>query len=230
MKPIAPSDSATLPSIAGLLLAAGGGRRLGGRPKALLEYAGRPLVEHALRGLHEAGCGPVHIVLGAAAGEVRERADLEGCVLVDNPDWAGGMGSSLRAGLRSLAETEAQRAGTGARAVVVALVDQPGIGAGAVARVIHAYRDPASLAAAAYEGRRGHPVLFGADRWADIADLATGDQGAREYLRLHQEAITLVECGDIADPADIDTPDDLHLLRAASEPRNEPAARRATKR
>ncbi|MFI9102543.1 NTP transferase domain-containing protein [Streptomyces fildesensis] len=226
MKPIAPSDSAHLPSIAGLLLAAGGGRRLGGRPKALLEYAGRPLVEHALRGLREAGCGPVHIVLGAAADEVRERAELTGCVLVDNPDWAGGMGSSLRAGLRSLADTAEQRAGTGAQAVVVALVDQPGIGAGAVARVINAYRGPSSLAAASYGGRRGHPVLFGADRWADVADRATGDQGARDYLKLHRAAITLVECGDIADPADIDTPDDLHLLKPVSEP----AARRATKR
>ncbi|MDF9816381.1 CTP:molybdopterin cytidylyltransferase MocA [Streptomyces sp. SPB162] len=163
MKPIAPSDSATLPRVAGLLLAAGGGRRLGGRPKALLEYAGRPLVEHALRALREAGCGPVHIVLGAAADEVRERADLEGCVLVDNPDWAGGMGASLRAGLRSLADTEVRRAGTGAQAVVVALVDQPGIGSGAVARVIHAYQGPSSLAAASYGGRRGHPVLFGAE-------------------------------------------------------------------
>lgn len=230
MKPIAPSDSATVPAIAGLLLAAGGGRRLGGRPKALLEYAGRPLLEHALRALREAGCAPVHVVLGAAADEVRERADLAGCVLTDNPQWAGGMGSSLRAGLRSLADTEAQRAGTGAQAVVVALVDQPGIGAGAVARVINAYRSPSSLAAASYGGRRGHPVLFGADRWADIADSATGDQGARDYLKLHQEAITLVECGDIADPADIDTPDDLHLLRPVGDSDDRPAAPRATKR
>ncbi|MYW10849.1 NTP transferase domain-containing protein, partial [Streptomyces sp. SID2563] len=56
--------------IAGLLLAAGGGRRLGGRPKALLEHRGRPLVEHALRTLREGGCGPVHVVLGASADEV----------------------------------------------------------------------------------------------------------------------------------------------------------------
>ncbi|MDJ0340776.1 nucleotidyltransferase family protein [Streptomyces sp. H10-C2] len=219
MKPIAPSDDATLPAIAGLLLAAGGGRRLGGRPKALLEYAGRPLVEHAVRGLREAGCGPVHVVLGAAAAEVRERADLADCVLADNPDWADGMGSSLRAGLRSLA-------GTGVQGVVVALVDQPGIGAAAIARVISAYRSPSSLAAASYGGRRGHPVLFGAERWAGIADGASGDQGARDYLKLHREALTLVECGDVADPADIDTPDDLHLLKPAGTS----AAPRATKR
>lgn len=191
--------------IAGLLLAAGGGRRLGGRPKALLEYAGRPLVESAARVLRDGGCRPVHIVLGAAAEEVRARAELGGCVVTVNPGWAEGMGSSLRAGLASLA-------GTGALAVVVALVDQPGIGAAAVARVAAAYVSPGSLAAAAYDGRRGHPILLGADHWAGAAASAVGDRGARSYLQRHEREITLVECGDIAAPADIDTPEDLHRL------------------
>ncbi|MFE0084546.1 NTP transferase domain-containing protein, partial [[Kitasatospora] papulosa] len=53
-----------IPVVAGVLLAAGGGRRLGGRPKALLEHRGRPLVEHAVRALRNGGCGPVHVVLG----------------------------------------------------------------------------------------------------------------------------------------------------------------------
>ncbi|MEU9125383.1 nucleotidyltransferase family protein [Streptomyces sp. NPDC048506] len=191
--------------MAGLLLAAGGGRRLGGRPKALLDHRGRPLVEHAARALRDGGCDPVHIVLGAAADSVRARADLAAYEVSENPDWAQGMGSSLRAGLTGLA-------GSGAGAVVVSLVDQPGIGAAAVARLIAAYRDGADLAAAAYEGRRGHPVLFGADRWADIASTAEGDRGARSYLQQHAAAVTLVECSDIAEPYDIDTPEDLSRL------------------
>ncbi|AQA14675.1 nucleotidyltransferase family protein [Streptomyces malaysiensis] len=191
--------------VAGIVLAAGGGRRLGGRPKALLTHRGRPLVEHAAHALLAGGCAPVHIVLGAGAETVRERARLPGCVLVDNPDWAEGMGSSLRAGLGSLA-------GTDAGAALVALVDQPGIGAEAVARVVAAYRSPSTLAAAAYDGERGHPVLFGADRWGDITTSAVGDRGARAYLRAHQSAITLVDCSDIARTDDIDTPEDLTLL------------------
>jgi len=119
--------------VAGVLLAAGGGRRLGGRPKALLTYEGRPLVEHALRALRDGGCGPVHVVLGAAADEVRERADLSGCVIVDNPRWEEGMGSSLRAALASLAAAERPSA-----AALIGLVDQPGVGAAAVARVLAA--------------------------------------------------------------------------------------------
>lgn len=191
--------------IAGLLLAAGGGRRLGGRPKALLEHRGRPLVEHAVRTLREGGCDPVHVVLGATADEVRSRADLAGCTVGVNPEWTEGMGSSLRAGLGALAET-------GADAALVLLVDQPGIDARAVARVLAAYRDRTSLVAASYAGERGHPVLFGADLWADIAAGAVGDQGARAYLREHRAALRLVECSDVAQAYDIDTPADLSHL------------------
>ncbi|MFF7948374.1 nucleotidyltransferase family protein [Streptomyces griseorubiginosus] len=191
--------------VAGLLLAAGGGRRLGGRPKALLEHRGRPLVEHAVGVLRAAGCTRVHVVLGAAAAAVRERAELGECVIVENPAWAEGMGSSLRAGLDSLA-------GTGAQGAVVSLVDQPGIGAEAVRRVLAAFDGSTSLAAAAYDGVRGHPVLFGRAHWPGIAATATGDQGARVYLREHREALTLVECGDVAQAYDIDTLDDLRHL------------------
>ncbi|MEU7070254.1 nucleotidyltransferase family protein [Streptomyces narbonensis] len=195
------------PVVAGLLLAAGGGRRLGGRPKALLTHRGRPLVEHAVGVLRGAGCQVVHVVLGAAAGAVRERAELPGCVLVDNPDWAEGMGSSLRAGLASLA-TDAR----GVDAALVLLVDQPGIGVEAVSRVRAAYRSRDSLAAASYDGERGHPVLFGAGHWAGIEKTAVGDRGARDYLAAHRDAITPVDCSDVAEPYDIDTEADLAHL------------------
>ncbi|WP_181793110.1 NTP transferase domain-containing protein [Streptomyces sp. WELS2] len=191
--------------VAGLLLAAGGGRRLGGRPKALLEHRGRPLVEHAVGVLRASRCGRIHVVLGAAADEVRARAELDGCVLVDNPAWAEGMGSSLRAGLASLA-------GTGVRAALTGLVDQPGIGPAAAARVLDACRDERSLVSAAYDGVRGHPVLLGAAHWAGVAEAATGDRGARDYLRAHRAELRLVECGDVAEPYDIDTEADLGHL------------------
>ncbi|GLF97969.1 nucleotidyltransferase family protein [Streptomyces yaizuensis] len=191
--------------VAGLLLAAGGGHRLGDHPKALLTHHGRPLVEHAVRALRDGGCDPVHVVLGAAADRVRAAADLTGCVVLENPAWTRGMGTSLRAGLASLSPTAAG-------AVLVTLVDQPGVGAAAVARLRSAYTSPSVLAAAGYGGRRGHPVLIGADRWAGVAAAARGDRGARAYLREHTGSLLLVECGDIADPRDIDTPADLGLL------------------
>jgi nicotine blue oxidoreductase len=197
--------------VAGLLLAAGGGRRLGGRPKALLPFGGRPLVEHAVRALRDGGCSQVHVVLGAAAAEVRAAARLDGCVLVDNPHWPDGLGSSLRAGLASLSAAPMRPA-----AAVITLVDQPGVGAAAVARVAAAAREGddllSALVSAVYGERRGHPVLIGASRWAGAAGAASGDTGARTYLREHAGQTLLVDCADVADPADVDTPSDLHLL------------------
>ncbi|MFF5719252.1 NTP transferase domain-containing protein [Streptomyces buecherae] len=208
------------PAVVGLVLAAGGGRRLGGRPKALLDHGGRPLVERAVRAARAGGCAPVvHVVLGAAAERVRERADLAGCVVADNPDWATGMGSSLRVGLASVRDAPrgglgpgGSPSGAGASAVLVLLVDQPGVGAEAVARVVRAHRAGAGLVAAAYAGRRGHPVLFARQHWARVAALAHGDRGARDFLRAHAAELTLVECADVASCADIDTPADLRLL------------------
>ncbi|MCC9310449.1 nucleotidyltransferase family protein [Kitasatospora sp. RB6PN24] len=189
------------PTVPALVLAAGGGRRLGGRPKALLGLHGRPLVEHAVRVVREGGCAPVLVVLGAARDQVAATADLTGCTVVANPDWAAGLGGSLRAGLAALP--------SGSPAVLVTLVDTPGVTPAAVARLLAAHRDGAQLAAAGYAGRRGHPVLIGARHFAEAAAGATGDAGARALLTAHRAELRLVECGDVAVPDDLDTPGDL---------------------
>ena len=165
-------------------------------PKALVERDGALLVELGVKTLRDGGCDPVVVVLGAAADEVRQRADLDRATLVDNPDWAQGMGSSLRAGLAALEQTPAQ-------AAVVLLVDTPGITAAAVRRVA-LDSTPEALRAGSYHGRQGHPVLLGRAHWAGVARLAEGDVGARPYLAAHE--VTLVPCDDIADGADVDHP------------------------
>lgn len=182
--------------VAGLLLAAGAGRRYG-RPKALVEYEGRRLVDRMADTLAEAGCDPVVVVLGAAADQVRA-SGLAGCAVVENPDWATGMGSSLRAGFVALAGTEVV-------AAVVLLVDMPGVTAAAVRRVA-ARASPDALVMGGYGQRRGHPVLLGRAHWAGVAAVATGDTGARPYLRRHAAAVQVVPCGDIADDRDLDRP------------------------
>lgn len=191
-----PSDPAAA-RVAALVLAAGAGRRYGG-PKALVELDGQLLVERAISTARAAGCAPVAVVLGAAAAEVRRRANLEGALWAENRDWTSGMGSSLRVGLAALAATETM-------ATVVLLVDMPGVTATAIRRLA-GYAAPDALAMARYDDRPGHPVLLGRDHWPDIARQALGDVGARPYLRRHWAEVRMVPCDDIADDTDLDTP------------------------
>ncbi|MDP9240958.1 MAG: NTP transferase domain-containing protein [Actinomycetota bacterium] len=185
---------------AGLLLAAGGGRRYG-RPKALVELAGALLVDRALGVLADGGCTPRVVVLGAAADEVISRADLSGSTVVRNAAWESGMASSLRAGLTALQDTDAD-------AALVLLVDTPGIGAAAVRRV-GAAAAPGAVAVATYAGRPGHPVLLGRDHWAEVIRTAHRDAGAREFLAAHPDLVRQIPCDDVADNADVDVPGDL---------------------
>src|SRR5215510_11191743 len=123
--------------IAGVLLAAGEGTRLGG-PKALVEVAGTRLVDRGVALLREGGTAPVVVVTGAVD------VPLLGAITVHNPDWRTGMASSLAAGLRAVPDSCA--------AAVIALVDQPLIAPNVVRRLIAAYLDGAGIAVATYGG------------------------------------------------------------------------------
>jgi len=185
--------------VAGLLLAAGRGSRLG-RPKALVEIGGVSLAERGVRLLRDGGADPIVMVTGAAP------VSLPGVITAHNPDWQTGMGSSLREGLNALpADREA---------VVIALVDQPLIGPEAVRRLIAAFLAGAEVAVACYQGRRRNPVLIGRAHWADAVAAAHGDAGARTFVRASPELVTAVECGDVGRPDDLDTPEDLIRISA----------------
>jgi CTP:molybdopterin cytidylyltransferase MocA len=224
-------------TVAGVLLAAGEGSRFG-RPKALVELNGQTLAERGVNLLRAGGAHPILVVTGAAPVE------LDGTHSVYNPAWRTGMGSSLRAALQALSAASdvgasdvgpTDEADIGADpgptdeadigtdpgrhvgAVIVALADQPLVGAEAVARLIAAYRDGASVAVAAYDGQARNPVLLAREHWAEVIATATGDQGARTFLRTRPDLVTLVECGDTGRPDDIDTPADLARITGSSQ-------------
>ncbi|WP_406084130.1 nucleotidyltransferase family protein [Micromonospora zamorensis] len=190
---------------AGLLLAAGAGRRYG-RPKALVELDGVPLVRRGITLLRDGGCTPVHVVLGAGADEV---PDLPGAVPVRHDGWPEGLGSSLRRGLASLPAD--------VPAAVVVLVDQPLLSPAAVRRVRAAYAGGALVAVATYAGRPGHPVLLARQTWPLLDRYAVGDRGARDLLRDRPDLVVEVPCDDVGAPLDVDTPADLLRLRALSD-------------
>jgi CTP:molybdopterin cytidylyltransferase MocA len=188
-----------------VLLAAGQGSRFG-RPKALVELDGQTLAERGIGMLRAGGADPVLIVTGAAQVGLGPEYQVR---TVYNDDWRTGMGSSLRAALRVLADPDV---GAEVGAAVVALADQPLVGAEAVSRLIAAYQAGAGVAVAAYDGRPRNPVLLAREHWPEVVAMATGDQGARAFLRARPDLVTLVECGDTGRPDDIDTPADLEHI------------------
>jgi len=190
-----------------VLLAAGAGTRLGLGPKALLRFRGRTLVEVLADVLLAGGCREVVTVLGADAATVRAATDLHRHRVIDNPDWASGMGSSFRLGVAAAAPEDH---------VLIALVDQPGLSAETVARLLASHR-PGRVTAAAYrnpEGKlqRGHPLLLDSSLRVEAAKTATGDVGARFFLHAHAGLTDLVDCSDLSGGEDIDSPGQLHLL------------------
>ena len=196
--------------VAGIVLAAGEGRRLG-MPKALVELQGELLVDRAASLLIDAGCSPVVAVLGASAGDVVDRARLDGVEVVVNDDWRSGIASSLGAGLVAVRGR--------AHGAVVLLADQAGMTVDAIRTVIEVWRASAGPAATAtFQGQPGPPVVLAAEVWDAVADEATGDQGARVWLRRHVEDVTIVACDGLADPLDIDTPEDLAEARTRPIP------------
>ncbi|MEZ0577470.1 NTP transferase domain-containing protein [Nocardioides sp. MH1] len=180
----------------GVVLAAGEGRRYG-LPKGLVRTDdGESWAARAGRVLLAGGCDEVVVTVGARGDEVA--ATLPADVAVPVPDWADGQHASLRAGLAAAADR-------GAQAAVVLLVDLPDVGAEVVRRVLAAAGDAAdALARASYDGKPGHPVVIGGAHFAAVLADLRPDEGASRYLRAH--APVLVECGDLATGADVDTP------------------------
>ena len=186
-----------------ILLAAGAGSRFGGG-KLLAKLNDMPLVEHVLVALEASPVDKTVVVVGADAKRLREVCEPYGFRIVENPEWTRGQSTSVRAGLRAL--------GPEARAAVVLLADQPLVGADAVKRLVEAFEGGAKVAVAAYGGEPRNPVLFSREVWPLLEAELSGDEGARPFLRRHQDLVTRVPCDEVGDPVDVDTAEDLRRL------------------
>jgi len=159
--------------------------------------------------LREGGIETVYVVVGADADEVKAAVPPE-CPVIEATNWAEGMGASLRAGIATLTGKH-----PAAEAMVVMLVDTPGVGPDVVRRLTAA-AGSVTLARASYDGKPGHPVLIGRAHWASARAGAQGDEGARGYLA--SAGVTLIECADVGSGDDVDTPEALTRWRQAEAP------------
>jgi molybdenum cofactor cytidylyltransferase len=189
--------------VAGLVLAAGGSKRLG-RPKQLLPYREGTLLDHVLETARECRFDQMLCVLGGGADDVRAGVDLSGVEVVENREFGEGCSSSIAAALRAIDPR--------ADVLVLMLGDQPGVTAQAVAALIDG-RGDAPLAACDYSDGRGHPLAFARDLFGDLSNLH-GDKGVWKLMDRHSDKVADVPVAGPV-PRDVDTWEDYEAVLAS---------------
>ena len=184
-----------------MVLAAGGSQRLG-RPKQLLPYLGKTLVEHAARTALASGAEEVIIVVGSNADAIRAKLSQLPVKIVLNRNWESGLGSSIRCGVESVSSNSSS--------VVIALVDQPQITPGLLRDLAcRQFETGAPIVASAYDGILGVPCAFGREVFGKLCALS-GEAGARELIR--KSGLIVEQVSFSGGNIDVDTPEDYQRL------------------
>ena len=200
------------PAVSAILLAAGSSSRMRGADKLMEEVDGHPLIRRSAEMLLASKADELIVIV--RPGDDARRAALAdlGCRIVENPQAAEGMGSSIRAGMAAITPT--------AEAALIALADMPEVTAGDVNRLIAAYDAEEGreiIRAATVDNRPGNPVLFGRRFFESLSSLE-GDEGARGLLASHSDLARLVPLDGVAARTDLDTPEDWAAWRTARRP------------
>lgn len=182
--------------IAAIILAAGQSSRMG-QHKLLLPVLGKPLLLHAVENTTAAGFDEVLVVVGYHAEAVRELLSRYPVRLVENPDYALGQSTSVRAGVAALSAQTA--------AAMILLGDQPLVKPAILQRLMHAWHASARpIIVPYYAGQRGNPVLFARALFPELLGVS-GDQGGREILQKHAADIEPVQIAEADAAQDLDT-------------------------
>lgn len=195
--------------LAALILAAGSSSRMEGpQHKLLLPLGDRPVVAHVVEAALASAAQPILVVLGHQTEQIRAAlhvyTDDKRLLFVENPDYKRGMSTSLRAGLQAMAQLD-RAVSEAIDGIIVLLGDQPLITAHVITMLIEAWKETdKQIAAPLYNGKRGNPVIFGAELFPELMTV-TGDEGGRSVIEQHRQDIATVEVGDAAANSDVDT-------------------------
>jgi molybdenum cofactor cytidylyltransferase len=171
--------------LAAAILAAGESKRMG-QPKALVPFQGSTFVEHLIAATRHPRVGITRVVLGAGAEAIRGSLKVEPAWIVVNADWPTGQLSSIHAAIRSLPAGATE-------GILVCPVDHPLVSAHLVAALIAAFDAGGKMIVLPkHNGRRGHPVLFGAGAYEELL-AAPVAVGARQVVWNHAAEVIEVE-------------------------------------
>jgi molybdenum cofactor cytidylyltransferase len=191
--------------ISAIVIAAGESKRMG-RPKQLLPWQGKALLQHVLDSLLNSEVDEVILILGCEAERILERLDTRRIKVVLNPDYAQGMITSIQHGLAAI--------GKGAEAFFIVLGDQPGISPqiyNLLIREFHRVYPSKRILLPTYRGEKGHPALFSID-FREEGSAIKGDVGFRQIISDHPQDVLQIELGTDAVVNDVDTPEDYQDL------------------
>jgi len=189
--------------VTGLVLAAGGSRRLG-EPKQLLPYGSGTLLDQALKTARATDFDQLIVALGGSSAEVRRKVNLSGADVVENPGFGGGCSSSVAAGLGAMDPRS--------ELMVLMLGDQPGVTAASIRALVAGCDEGTVLAACLYDDGRGHPLAFGRALFGDLRELH-GDKAVWKLIdRRSDDVVDVRVPGRI--PRDVDTREDYEAVLA----------------
>ena len=190
--------------IAGLVLAAGRSSRMAPRNKLLEPIGDEPMVRHVAATALAGGAQPVIVVTGHEAAAVADALRGLDVTIVANPDYADGLSTSLRAGLRALPG--------GIGGALILLGDMPEVETSVLVALMAAFTDASAICVPVLHGRRGNPVLWGSAYFAEMMQL-TGDSGAKPLMARHETRLIEVEVATDSIFEDVDAPEDLARLK-----------------
>ena len=198
-------------NIGAVILAAGASSRMG-MPKQLLEYGGQTLVRRAALAARKAGCTPIVVVTGAHAKELENELRELRLRETNNAAWESGMGSSIRAGVQAVLETNDKIS-----ALILMVCDQPFVTSDVLSGLIRAHHKTGrEIVASSYGAIIGVPALFGQAFFGELLRLNSAT-GARQVIQKHLAQVHAVSFPQGA--VDLDTPADF--ARLLSVPKNE---------
>lgn len=194
-----------MPRVAAIVLAAGQSRRTGKINKLLAEIEGTPMVARVLTEVSASAASPIIVVTGHESDRVRVALQRDGMTFVQNADYAEGLSTSLKVGLRAVPED--------IDGVIVCLGDMPRVKATHIDRLIAAFNplEGRAICVPTFTGKRGNPVLWGAQFLEEMQEVA-GDVGARHLIGAHGELVAEVPIDDDGVLVDVDTPEALTAM------------------
>jgi molybdenum cofactor cytidylyltransferase len=190
--------------IACLVLAAGRSSRMAPRNKLLEPVGGEKMIRRVAATAIASGAEPVIVVTGHEADSVTAALRGLDVTTVANPDYADGLSTSLRAGLRALP--------AGIDGALILLGDMPEVEASVLTALMAAFTGANAICVPVRHGRRGNPVLWGRSYFAEMMRL-TGDTGAKPLMARHEARLIEVEVATDSIFEDIDAPEDLERLK-----------------